>query len=225
MEQNPTDILLKSLAELPARITDRIQVMPSGCWEWQGARVKGYGQAVCWGKVWRVHRLAWSAARGPIPYGLDVLHHCDNPPCCNPAPDHLFVGTHVDNMADMAQKLRGSRGEAHMRARLTDVAVIDIRQSHGVDGVTDATLAARHGVDVRTVHYARIGRTWTHLPGAHAPVKYGELTAEGVLGLRRRYATGGHTHRGLAREMGVSATTVRRAILGITWQQLPMETS
>ena len=51
-----------------------------------------------------VHRLAWEAEHGPIPEGMLVLHHCDNPPCYNI--QHLFLGTHADNLADAQAKGR-----------------------------------------------------------------------------------------------------------------------
>jgi hypothetical protein len=71
-----------------------------GCWFWNGTLSNGYG------KMGRqlAHRLSWEAFNGPIPDGLFVLHKCDTPPCVNP--DHLFLGTHGDNVRDCLAKGR-----------------------------------------------------------------------------------------------------------------------
>lgn len=76
------------------------------CWEWKGAKVGGteYGSFNVAGKRLRSNRAAWLLLRGPIPDGLHVLHRCDNPPCCNP--DHLFLGTQLDNIRDAIAKGR-----------------------------------------------------------------------------------------------------------------------
>jgi len=75
----------------------------SGCWEWTGGTDgKGYGR-VCWdGGRHGAHRVSWCLIRGAIPDGLYVCHHCDNKLCVNP--DHLFLGTQVDNMQDWTRK-------------------------------------------------------------------------------------------------------------------------
>lgn len=88
------------------------------CIEWTGSRAyNGYGFRRIDGKLHRVHRLAWQQARGPIPPGLYVLHRCDNPPCYNI--EHLFLGTHSENMADMHAKGRGDRSECRRGHALT----------------------------------------------------------------------------------------------------------
>ncbi len=92
---------------LPVHFWARVRVLENGCWEWIGAQIpKGYGQ-IRYIKRRQIltHRLAWEELSGPIPDGLYVCHHCDNPPCVRL--DHLFLGTQADNMEDMMLKGRG----------------------------------------------------------------------------------------------------------------------
>jgi len=78
------------------------------CILWMASRnTSGYGQVRWAGRLWLAHRAAWLARQGPIPPGLYVLHRCDLRPCINP--DHLFLGTQKDNMADMAAKMGHER--------------------------------------------------------------------------------------------------------------------
>ena len=91
------------------RLTDRFwsKVDTSGeCWTWTAdLDDHGYGRlGIGRKRIEPAHRVAWTLANGPIPEGLRVLHHCDNPPCVRP--DHLFLGTQADNMADMMAKGR-----------------------------------------------------------------------------------------------------------------------
>jgi hypothetical protein len=84
------------------------------CWVWNGTCwEKGYGRL---GDK-RAHRVMWAIVNGPIPPGLQVLHHCDNPPCVRP--EHLFLGTQLDNMRDMIAKGRKVvvKGAAHPSKR------------------------------------------------------------------------------------------------------------
>lgn len=158
-----------------------------GCWEWTGARRRdGYGEMRRarrgTGSIVRVHRVAWTLAHGPIPEGLDVLHHCDNRACVKTEPDerypdgHLWLGTDLDNHRDGMVKGRSAtgdrhgththpglwRGERHGRARLTEDDVRRIRTDRS--GVTQTGLAASFGVSRRTIR-SIIDRTrWGWLP-------------------------------------------------------------
>ena len=89
----------------PDDVWDRTAETADGCLEFIGARTKaGYGTMYVDGVTRLTHRLAWEVAYGPIPAGMQVCHHCDNPPCCNP--NHFFIGTAADNAADKVSKGR-----------------------------------------------------------------------------------------------------------------------
>ena len=78
---------------------------PEICWEWKASLDgKGYGQIKNWNSMSRAHRISWEFYCGEIPDGMHILHECDNPKCVNP--NHLFLGTHQDNMRDMNEKGR-----------------------------------------------------------------------------------------------------------------------
>jgi hypothetical protein len=106
-------ISYSQLAEIADRIWGKIdQRGPEDCWEWKfrnPSPVPRYGRVTIGGrspnrKRILAHRAVWILTHGALPVELDVLHRCDNPPCCNPA--HLFVGTHRDNMKDRQEKGR-----------------------------------------------------------------------------------------------------------------------
>lgn len=104
----------KSIKE---KIMSKVFLDASGCWIWQGHKNnKGYG-VIPLGHIGSmyVHRASWVTFRGYIPKGLNVLHKCDIPLCFNP--EHLFLGTQKENMADMTKKGRRRWTEAFLKSQ------------------------------------------------------------------------------------------------------------
>lgn len=94
------------------RFWAKVRITPT-CWIWnEKSRIRGRGYFFLNGKTILASRAVWEIERGPIPEGLCVLHHCDNPACVKTKPDaaypegHLFLGTQADNIADMVAKGR-----------------------------------------------------------------------------------------------------------------------
>lgn len=138
-----------------------------GCWVWRGARnYRGYGRFKWQGVHYRAHRFSWLLEHGTEPEpGLLVCHRCDNPACVRP--DHLFVGTHADNTADMFAKGREGehrrrRGEESPCAKLTEAKVREARERHA-RGVPYRRLAEEYGVTFDTIRDAVRGFTWKHV--------------------------------------------------------------
>lgn len=91
----------------------------SECWLWIGdVSEAGYGVFSVNHTGTGAHRVAYEYANGIIPDGMNVCHRCDVPPCVNP--NHLFLGTHQDNMDDKVSKGRQpNRFTGSVRAKLT----------------------------------------------------------------------------------------------------------
>lgn len=142
-----------------------------GCWEWTGYLSRGYGRLRLNDKRRSrvmAHRFSWELHRGPIPGGMLVCHHCDNPRCVRP--DHLFIGTHSDNSLDSVAKGRnykGTRaslkGEAHPMVKLTEQQVHAIRQEYADGHSFQREIAARYGVTKTTIGQIVRRDTWKHI--------------------------------------------------------------
>lgn len=104
-------------------------VMKNKCWIWTGVRSStGYGVAAFIKKRANAHKVAYILYKGFVPDGMHVLHRCDVRECVNP--NHLFLGTHADNMRDATDKERTVTGSAHHYSKLTEDEVRQIRNLH-----------------------------------------------------------------------------------------------
>jgi hypothetical protein len=141
---------------------------PDECWPWTARRhLHGYGVAIVHEGVNRhrkvgAHRVAWRLTHGREPEGI-ICHHCDNPPCCNPA--HLYEGSKLTNARDAVARGQQPRGEKHGMAKLTEKLVAEIRALYRprtqVAGPT--ALARRFGLPVTTVQNVVYRKRWGHV--------------------------------------------------------------
>lgn len=150
------------------------------CWLWTGARHEyGYGLTTYQGIQTGAHRAAWKIVNGPIPEGLLVCHNCpgeDNPLCVRP--DHMFLGTHKQNMQDCARKGKTTTGDKHFLrrhpearqrgeqvpgAKLTPALVQEIR-TRAAGGETQQSIAADKGITQSNAGYIVRRKTWQHVP-------------------------------------------------------------
>lgn len=151
-------------------------VVPGVARDWRGygwCNVTRYGL-----RVQTRHRLAWIDAHGCLPPDdrPHVLHHCDHPPCENPA--HLYAGTYADNARDMTDRGRRAparvnrssrvpndhrtRGEGHHTSVLTEDVVRDIRE-RAARGESRQAIADAVGFARSTVQDVASRRTWAHV--------------------------------------------------------------
>lgn len=127
-----------------------------GCWLWRGA-LYGGGYAMVGKPPRRGNRVSWELAYGPIPKGMFVCHKCDVRHCVRP--DHLFLGTHDDNMRDMWAKGRGS-----LKARKLSVQqVLEVRVRLAA-GETMKSIGARFGVTDVTISHIKTGDCYRGVP-------------------------------------------------------------
>ncbi len=129
------------------------------CWIWLGKRHPRSGHGIATighNRRTYAHRVSFALTTGNWPT-LNVLHSCDNPPCCNPA--HLREGTQADNVRDMVERGRSLKGDRQPNARLTTESATAILHSP----LNARQLAAIYGVSQTCVYDIRARRRWGHL--------------------------------------------------------------
>lgn len=221
------------------------------CWVWVGSRFSnGYGQFRIGGRSVGAHRVAWELTNGPIPNGLHICHHCDNPPCVRPS--HLFAGTHSVNMQDAMNKGRALNLGRFLREHPERVARGD--RSGARLHPESIVRGDRHGAHLHPerrpwgdrngsrLHPEKLARGERHGSQTHPErVARGEhhglrqhperaqrgearpnakLTEDNVRMIRQVRAAGQATRRELAASLGVSEGLIRLVELGKIWRHV-----
>jgi hypothetical protein len=143
---------------LKERLATKTAVLKSGCWTFTGGQDSwGYGAIYLNGATIGAHRASWLVHVGSISDGLHVLHKCDNRQCVNP--NHLYLGTHQDNMKDKATRGRNYAG----------LTVLDIDKVKEIKRILTSThrtlqdIGNQYSVSRYTIHNIKTGKTWKHV--------------------------------------------------------------
>jgi hypothetical protein len=151
---------MKDIAEFIARLDETtVRIPEAGCWIWMLGTEDGYGRIRIGDRMVLAHRISYAAFSAPIPEKLCVLHECDVRPCVNP--NHLFLGTNMENVIDKIKKGRHwtgfqKTGEQSHRAVLTREQVVSIIN----DSRAQRVIANEHGVTQSAISDIKTGKSW-----------------------------------------------------------------
>ena len=192
----------------------------TGCLEWQGRKDKdGYGHTSYTGKQYGAHRIAYQLAYNvELASNQLVCHSCDNPPCINA--DHLFLGTHIDNMRDMVAKGRHA-------SKLSERNVYEIQEMLRC-GEKQNEIAQMFDVGHVTIHSIAIGKQWARLTGntpntfAHIYTNRGErkgsakLTERDVRKIQEMLRRNERRNE-IAQQFSIGKTAIHKIATGESW--------
>lgn len=236
-----------TLATMLSRTNQNGPVVPyigTPCWLWTRSKNdSGYGRCYVGNRVYRLaHRVVWELANGPIPAGMCVCHSCDTRSCIRP--DHLFLGTPIENNDDKVRKGRGYRippgrffGTDSGSAKLSNEQVVELRLSYNT-GAETAALARKYNICPDSVLRLARGIGYPDAdPLAGKPRRMpcrddrrGERNAMCKLSeddVRSIFAQvhAGRSAASIAREFAVSAPYVRQIARGEKWAHLSLRAS
>lgn len=144
-------------------------ISKNGCWITNYKGGNSRPRIFINGKHHVLARAAYEVYKGTIPEKMCVCHTCDNGLCINP--DHLFLGSQLDNIADRQQKNRQAKGSSNGHAKLTESQVAQIRDLLAERKLTHRQIADKFGVNPSIICTINTGKSWTHVDGIRIGAK------------------------------------------------------
>lgn len=188
------------------------------CWIWLGSiNQDGYGNIWVDKKPWRTHRLSYFIHKGEIQKGLCVCHKCDKPACINP--EHLWLGTHIDNMKDMVTKKRTLYAEQRPNNKIPSWVRPEIVKKY-LSGITQLQLAKEYNCHASAIYNAINCIIPDRIKGfrgeKHPKAK---LTEKDVLQIRK-YFDDGLNKKDIASKYNITQQAVNRIVKRIAWSHI-----
>jgi predicted XRE-type DNA-binding protein len=194
------------------------------CWNWvRRLSEDGYGQYTFHGSSQIASRVSYFIHHGPFEKKLFVCHSCDNRKCVNP--NHLWLGTHQDNMDDMVNKKRSisHKGENNLTAKLKKEDIVKIRELFAQNSFTQRELAVIYNVSASNISIIVQGMTWKDEGGPITnlgtnTIKYtAKITKEDATKIRILYKEGS-TYKELAKIYNLSESGIHDIVKRVTWK-------
>lgn len=180
---------------------------PDECWDWKAGKFNsGYGAFSLNGKTLKAHRISATLTNGPIPSGMVAAHRCDRPCCINPS--HIFIATPNENTQDAKNKGRTASGDRSASRKYPGLRLSG--DDHPFR--KNPSLAARGERNGAVLHPEKLKRGEENAAA--------KLTAEQVLEIRAKFATGKYYLKHLSAEYNIGLSTIARIVKRITWAHI-----
>lgn len=134
-------------------------ITDAGCWEWTGPVNGRYGLFGLGGKTVYIHRYSYSHYKGAIPKDKEICHKCNNPICFNP--EHLYAGTHLQNMRDLFIERKNRIG--FVKPKLKEEQVVNIRALLDGGKANPIELSKTYNVSPEAIYSIAKRKRWKHI--------------------------------------------------------------